>query len=98
MGPMMLIGLGYPGWPAPATSWDWWPFVGMACALVLMRSGMRLKFGLGMIAATIAAGPLFATSVHRWGVLWCLGSVVLAWGGLAFAHRPSAGERGPGAV
>ncbi len=93
----MPLGLGYPGWPAPSTSWDWWPFVGMACALVLIL-GLRLRVGGVVVVAVLASGPLFATFVHRWGVLWCLGPVALAYGWLALVHRSPPKDRGPGSV
>ncbi len=93
---MTPLALGYPGWPHPSTSWDWWPFVGMVCALVLLLGTMRLRLGVAVVIATIAAGPLFATAIHRWGVASVLAPIVLVWACVILYRRrpPQEARRG----
>jgi Kef-type K+ transport system membrane component KefB len=66
---MVPLAVGVPGWPAPSTAWDWWPFVGIALACYLVFWALRLRPGAVPILAVIAAGPLFATLVHGVGVV-----------------------------
>jgi hypothetical protein len=95
---MTLLALGYPGWPHPSTSWDWWPFVGIACMLVVLHGALRLRPRPGLVMLTIAGGPLFATSIHRWGVLPVLTTTLLGWAGLMLSRRRPAEGAPPGGV
>jgi hypothetical protein len=88
MGP---IGVGVPGWPHPATSWDWWVFAGVAVVLVLARLTLRLRLGSVCIVVAVAFGPLYAALVHRWGVV-SIAALTLA---VRIALAPFRGHRPP---
>ena len=64
---MAFIGVGYPGWPAPTQSWDWWPLVGIALALWFIRSVLGRAVGAIELVLSLVAGLGFASVVHAWG-------------------------------
>jgi hypothetical protein len=95
---MSIVSVGVPGWPSPSTSWDWWPFIGVAlvCAIGVRSFGVR--FRMPLFATAVALGPVFATAVHRWGVVPSFGWVVIGAMGIAFVRRGIAAHRRPPAV
>lgn len=65
----LLIAVGVPLWPHLSPGWDWWPIVGIAVMLSILRGSLGASFSLPMLAAAMLGGALFASSIHAWGVL-----------------------------
>jgi hypothetical protein len=84
---MLIVAVGVPGWPAPSTSWDGWPFIGVAFVCVIGVRCFGARFGMPLFATAIALGPVFATAVHHWGVVPSLGWVVILASGIALVRR-----------
>ena len=87
---MEPLGVGVPGWPAPSTEWDWWPFLGIAITLLIARRALRLRLRPPVFLAAVAVGPVFAWLVDSWGavpaIATMLGSAaILSW---VRARRP----------
>ena len=87
---MEPFGVGVPGWPAPSTEWDWWPFIGIALTLLITKRSLRLRLGAPVFLAAVAVGAVFAWLVDSWGavpaIATMLGSAsLLSW---VRAHRP----------
>jgi hypothetical protein len=66
---MEPLGVGVPGWPAPSTEWDWWPFIGIALTLLIAKRSLRLRLGAPVFLAAVAVGPVFAWLVDSWGAV-----------------------------
>jgi hypothetical protein len=81
---MGIVAVGVPGWPLPSTSWDLWPFAGIALTLLFSRNPLRIRIRPGVVAVALAVGPCFALAVHTWGVVTtfaaaaCIGGLVAA--------------------
>jgi hypothetical protein len=91
----MLI-VGVPGWPQPSTEWDWWPFVGIAVALVVARRSMRLAIRPLVVFVAVAFGPVFAFLVDAYGVIVAIASVVVAAAALSWGRNRRRGDGGIG--
>ena len=74
---------------SPAGAWDWWPLAGIALVLVGAGLSLHLRLNLWVVAAAVAAGPLFATAVHAWGAPIAVAAGILALVTVA-ALRPEA--------
>jgi hypothetical protein len=75
---MALVAVGVPTWPHPATSWDWWTWVGVLLTCFIGMRSFRMHLGLPLIASAICLGPVVATMVHRWGVIGGIGLILAA--------------------
>jgi hypothetical protein len=84
---MITVAVGVPGWPRPATSWDWWSIVGvlLVCLVATRSLGLHLRWPTAI--AAIILGPLLSAIVHRWGVVEGLGWPLLVLIGLSLARR-----------
>jgi hypothetical protein len=74
---MAFVAVGVPTWPHPATSWDWWPWVGILLICFVGMRSFRMHLGLPLFAAAICLGPVVATMVHRWGVIGGIGWILV---------------------
>jgi hypothetical protein len=83
---MAFVAVGYPGWPTPTQSWDWWPLVGIALALWFIRSVLGRALGPIVLVVSLVAGLVFASVVHTWGVPGGAG-ITLILVASALAHR-----------
>jgi len=90
---MAVIAVGVPGWPVPSTSWDLWPFIGIALTLLLARNPLRVRVWPWAVAIALLVGPCFAFAVHSWGVVPVLAFTVSAYGLLVAVAR-TAGREG----
>jgi hypothetical protein len=90
-----VFGYGVPSWPQPSTEWDWWPFLGIALALVVVRHSLRLPLGVPVLLISVAIGPFFSLAVHAIGVVGSIASVVALAAVLSWGRGRSRGDSPP---